>query len=154
MKKLLAFVLLTLTLYSNAQGVSEIPKIDNTDNTKFQFLDVELRPVWPGCETLESESDRFDCFNLGIQKHLIRNFKVPPAATKKEMKAQSGKVFVDFIIEKDGSISSVKITKSVHPKVDAEAIRMVQSMPTMHAPAYVDGKPVRMSYTLPINVKY
>ena len=154
MKQLLALVLLTLTLHSYAQGVGEIPGIDDEGDTTFQFLAVAIRPVWPGCETLESESARFDCFNYGIRNFLVNNFEVPPAITNKEKKAQTGKVFVDFVIEKDGSISSVKIVRSVHPKVDAEAIRMVKSMPDMHAPAYVDGKPVRMSYTLPINVHY
>ena len=155
MKQLLALVLLTLTLHSLAQGVNEFPAgIEDDGVTTFHFLDVGIRPVWPGCETLESESARFDCFNYGIRNFLVNNFEVPPATTQKEKKAQTGKVYVNFVIEKDGSISSVKILRGVHPKVDAEAIRMVKSMPDMHAPAFVDGKPVRMSYTLPINVQY
>jgi TonB family protein len=154
MKQLLAIALSILTLHSYAQGVGEIRKIDDTDNSTFQFLAVAIRPIWPGCESLESESARFDCFNYSISKFIINNFKLPPAITKKEKKVQSGKVFVYFIIEKDGSISSAKILRSVHPKVDSEAIRMVQSIPDMYAPAFVDGKPVRMSYTLPINVQY
>ena len=154
MKQILALVLLTLTLHSYAQRVGKIPGIDDEGDTTFQFFAVAIRPVWPGCETLESESARFDCLNYGIRNFLVNNFEVPPATTQKEKKAQTGKVYVDFVIEKDGSISSVKIQRGVHPKVDAEAIRMVKSMPDMHAPAYVDGKPVRMSYTLPINVQY
>jgi len=154
MKHLLALMLLTLSLHSYAQGVGEIPEIDDDGDTTFNVFAVPIRPVWPGCETLESESARFDCFNYGIRNFLVNNFEVPPATTQKEKKAQTGKVYVDFVIEKDGSISSVKILRGVHPKVDAEAIRMVKSMPDMHAPAFVDGKPVRMSYTLPINVQY
>ncbi len=154
MKHLLALVLLTLSLHSYAQGVDEKILAIGDDDTTFQFFAVPMRPVWPGCETLESESARFDCFNYGIRNFLVNNFEVPPAITNKDKKAQSGNVLVDFVIEKDGSISSVKILRSVHPKVDAEAIRMVKSMPIMHAPAYVDGKPVRMCYTLPIKVAY
>jgi len=154
MKHFLSLVLLTLSLHSYAQGVDEKILAIGDDDTTFQFFAVPIRPVWPGCETLESESARFDCFNYGIRNFLVNNFEVPPAITNKDKKAQSGNVLVDFVIEKDGSISSVKILRSVHPKVDAEAIRMVKSMPIMHAPAYVDGKPVRMSYRLPIKVAY
>ena len=62
----------------------------------------------------------------------------------------TGKVLVNFVIEKDGSITNVKVTKSVHPLLDNEAIRLVKSMPKW-LPAIKDNKVVRCYFTLPIN---
>lgn len=151
MHRLLSLLAFTLTFSAFAQ-VEDLNETD--DQTPFSFATVEQRPIWPGCETLTSEAARFECFNYGMMNFLRNNFNVPTAKNKKEQKARTGKVYVDFVIEKDGSVSSVNIIRSVHPEVDAEAIRMVKSIPTMDAPALVDGKPVRLRYTLPINVQY
>lgn len=151
MHRLLSLLAFTLTFSAFAQ-VEDLNETD--DQTPFSFATVEQRPIWPGCETLTSEGARFECFNYGMMNFLRNNFNVPTAKNKKEQKARTGKVYVDFVIEKDGSVSSVNIIRSVHPEVDAEAIRMVKSIPTMDAPALVDGKPVRLRYTLPINVQY
>jgi len=145
---LLAFVF-TYSAFAQVEGPG-----DSNDATTFSFATVEQRPIWPGCESLTSEEARFECFNYGMMNFLRNNFNVPTAKNKKEQKARTGKVYVDFVIEKDGSVSNVKIIRSVHPEVDAEAIRMVKSIPTMHAPAMLSGKPVRLRYTLPINVQY
>ena len=61
-----------------------------------------------------------------------------------------GKVFVQFVIEKDGSVSNVKVTRSVDPSLDKEAIRVIQSMPKW-TPGKHRQKPVRVSFTVPIN---
>ncbi|MDR2039861.1 MAG: energy transducer TonB [Bacteroidales bacterium] len=60
----------------------------------------------------------------------------------------TGRVFVEFLIEKDGSVSNVKIVGSLDPVLDAEALRVVNSSPSW-TPGKIDGKPVRISYTLP-----
>ena len=151
MHRLLSLLAFTLTFSAFAQ-VGDLNETD--DQTPFSFATVEQRPIWPGCETLTSEEARFECFNYGMMNFLRNNFNVPTAKNKKEEKARTGKVYVDFVIEKDGSVSNVKILRSVHPEVDEEAIRMVKSIPTMHAPAMLSGKPVRLRYTLPINVQY
>jgi protein TonB len=151
MKPLFSLLVFTLTFGAFAQ-VEDLNETD--DQTPFPLAIVEQRPIWPGCETLTSEEARFECFNYGMMNFLRNNFNVPTAKNKKEEKARTGKVYVDFVIEKDGSVSNVKILRSVHPEVDEEAIRMVKSIPTMHAPAMLSGKPVRLRYTLPINVQY
>ena len=60
-----------------------------------------------------------------------------------------GKVFVNFVVEKDGSITNVKVTKSVYPSLDNEAIRLVKSMPKW-LPGKKDGEVVRSRFTLPV----
>ncbi len=60
-----------------------------------------------------------------------------------------GKVFVSFVVEKDGSIQNVKVEKGVSSILDEEAMRVVRNMPKW-TPAMKDGKEVRTSLTLPI----
>jgi TonB family protein len=62
----------------------------------------------------------------------------------------TGCVFVEFFVERDGSVSNVKIIGSVDPTLDAEVLRVVNSSPNW-TPGKMDGHPVRMSYTIPIN---
>ncbi|MDZ7848833.1 MAG: energy transducer TonB [Owenweeksia sp.] len=63
-----------------------------------------------------------------------------------------GKVYVSFVVEKDGSISNVEVLRGVDPLLDDEAIRVINKLPDM-TPAKQRGKPVRMSFTMPINAK-
>lgn len=63
-----------------------------------------------------------------------------------------GRVFMQFVIEKDGSISNVTVLRGVDASLDKEAIRVIKSMPKW-TPGRQRGKPVRVSYQLPINFR-
>ncbi len=78
--------------------------------------------------------------------YLQKNVKYPPIA--KESGIQ-GRVFVNFVVEKDGSISNVKVLRGIGGGCDEEAIRVVKSMPKWK-PGKQRGKPVRVSFNLPI----
>lgn len=80
---------------------------------------------------------------------LSKNLKYPTVC--KEQKIQ-GKVLVKFTVKSDGSISNIRVTKSVDPYLDKEAVRVVKSMPRW-IPGTQDGKPVNVEYTLPITFK-
>ena len=82
-------------------------------------------------------------------KYVGRNFEFPEMA--KQMGIQ-GRVYVSFIVEKDGDFSNIEVVRGVDPMIDKEAIRVVKSMPKV-TPAKQRGRPVRMSFTLPINAK-
>ena len=82
-----------------------------------------------------------------VQKWIAKNVKHPMIAQENNIQ---GKVFVQFVIEKDGSVSDVKVARSVDPSLDKEAIRVVKAMPKWK-PGKQRGKPVRVSYTVPIN---
>ena len=73
-----------------------------------------------------------------------------PAKARKE--GIEGRVIVEFIVEKDGSISGPKVIRSLTPKCDAEALRVVKSMPKWK-PGKQNGKFVRVKYTLPVRFK-
>ena len=106
--------------------------VDN--DTVYQVVDQ--KPEFPGGEKAMFE-------------FLSKNIVYPEKA--KEAGIQ-GRVFVGFVIEKDGSVSEVKIMKGVGGECDEEALRVVKSMPNWK-PGKKDGKVVRVSYTLPINFK-
>ena len=96
-------------------------------------------------EYIEERMPRF--VGEGVEMYIVRNIKYPKDAL--EMKIQ-GKVYVQFIIEKDGSVSEIKILRPVYPSLDYEACRIIQEMPRWR-PGIQKGKPVRVSYTIPIN---
>ena len=88
----------------------------------------------------------------GIQemmKFLSENVKYPQAASKAGIQ---GRVIITFIVEKDGSISSAKVVKSVTEELDAEALRVVNAMPKW-TPGKQKGQPVRVKYTIPISFR-
>ncbi|WBO84627.1 TonB family protein [Hymenobacter yonginensis] len=60
-----------------------------------------------------------------------------------------GKVFVSFVVAVSGQVQDVKVSKSVHPLLDAEALRAVQALPAF-VPGKQNGRPVAVAYTLPI----
>ncbi len=78
-----------------------------------------------------------------------RNVKYPEKAQKEKIQ---GRVTVQFIIEKDGTVTNVKVLRSVHRLLDKEAIRVVEGMPKW-IPGTQRGEPVRVSYTAPINFR-
>ena len=82
-------------------------------------------------------------------QHLARNIKYPTTAQKE---GTQGKVIVQMVIEKDGSVDHVSIVRSISPELDAEAARVVKSMPKWK-PATVKDKTVRCRYTVPVTFK-
>ena len=82
-----------------------------------------------------------------LTQWLAKNTKYPEAALKRKAE---GRVFVQFIIEKDGRVTNVKVLRPVDPDLDREAVRVVSSMPRWK-PGRQRGKFVRVSYTVPIN---
>ena len=85
----------------------------------------------------------------GLYAWLSQNIRYPKEAQEKNIE---GRVSVEFIIEKDGSIKEVKTLRSPSPILSAEAERVVRKMPRWK-PATVKGKPVKMRYVLPIMFK-
>lgn len=82
-----------------------------------------------------------------LQKFLATNIKYPEAAAKNKTQ---GKVFVGFVISKDGSVKRVKVVQGVDPLLDAESVRVVNSMPKW-TPGKEKGILVSVAFTLPIN---
>ena len=81
-----------------------------------------------------------------LAKFLQENLKYPKDALKNNI---SGKVFLRAIVEKDGKLKDIEVIRSVHPSLDAEALRLVKSMPKW-TPATQRGQAVRSKIMLPI----
>ncbi len=85
----------------------------------------------------------------GLMAYLSQNIKYPVVA---EENGIQGRVVLTFIVERDGSITDVKVVKSVDPSLDAEAKRVIRSMPRWK-PGKQNGSAVRVKYTTPVTFR-
>lgn len=131
------------------EAVEPIAMEQEQTSEVLNFAVVESVPVFPGCEDATTNAEKKQCFNQQIMQFVARNFEFPEMA--KQMGIQ-GRVYVSFIVEKNGEFSNIKVVRGVDPLLDKEAIRVVKAMPKV-TPAKQRGRPVRMSFTLPINAK-
>ena len=74
----------------------------------------------------------------------------PQAAIERKIK---GKVYLTFIVEKDGSVSNVTIVKGVDPLLDDEAVKAISASPRW-TPGLQRGEPVRVRYSIPLNFSF
>ena len=131
------------------EEVEVIEMEEEVSDEVLSFAVVESVPIFPGCEDAKDNEERKTCFQQKVLIFVSNNFEFPEMA--KEMGIQ-GRVYVNFVIEKNGSITNVEIVRGVDPLLDDEAVRVVKKLPKL-IPAKQRGKPVRMSFTLPINAK-
>ena len=82
-----------------------------------------------------------------LYKFIQQNLKYPQLAKENNI---TGRVFVTFVVEKDGSVSNVKAARDIGGGCGAEAVRVIKSMPKW-TPGKQRGKAVRAAYTLPVN---
>jgi protein TonB len=110
---------------------SESPNAE--DNSIYNTAGVEVRPEFPG----------------GIQEFynfVGRNYKTP------NVKNLKGKIFVTFVVEKDGSLSDIKVLRDIGHGTGEEAVRVLKECPKW-LPAEQNGKKVRVLYSLPISIQ-
>jgi protein TonB len=81
-----------------------------------------------------------------IPSYISKNIVYPEKAKKEKIE---GRVFVNFIVEKDGKVSDVKVLRGIGGGCDEEAMRVVREMPDW-TPGMQDGQAVRVSYNVPI----
>ena len=105
---------------------------DDNGNTIYEV--VEQMPEFP------------DGGQSGLMDYLKKNIQYPEAAKKAGVQ---GRVILQFVVDKDGSIDNVSVLRGVNPDLDKEAIRVVSNMPNWK-PGMQKGKPVKVKYTVPI----
>ena len=106
------------------------------------FVIVEDMPRFQGCADDQ-------CTQMEIMKYIAKNTKYPPIAKENNI---TGRVFVSFVVDKTGKVTQVKVLRGVDKYLDAEAVRVVQSMPKFK-PGKQKGKTVSVQYNVPINFK-
>lgn len=92
------------------------------------------------------EMPSFPGGNGALMSYLASNIKYPVVAQENDVQ---GRVIVSFVVERDGSISDVRVARSVDPSLDREAQRVVKSMPRWK-PGKQNGSAVRVKYTVPV----
>jgi TonB family protein len=125
-------------------GVTELPtappppigKTITVDGRDDVYVVVEEMPEFPGGVT-------------ALRNFLAQSVKYPAEAVSKGVQ---GKVYVTFIVDKDGSTKNAKIARGVDPSLDAEALRVVSSLPKWK-PGMQKGQAVAVQYTVPINFR-
>ena len=108
---------------------------------------VQLPPATFGFNLLEG----VPTYPGGMQelyKYIGNNFVYPKSLLKERPR---GKIIINFVVEKDGSIAEVYAKQSVHPLLDAEAIKVIEQMPKWK-PGQQNGKPVRVAYDIPLSM--
>lgn len=139
----LLFTILNSTIYSQTEVKKTTQQSVNTNNNKPAannnssqlFLFAQTMPSFPGGESK-------------LREYIIKNFNYPDYERTHGI---SGTSNVSFVVEKDGSLTDIKVVKGV-PKgsgCDAEGIRLVKQMPRWK-PGIQNGKPVRVQMSLPI----
>ncbi len=132
--------------YSSTYPVVKIPKqeikeVTPTKNSKISkskkiYDVVDEMPVFPGG-------------NGALLEYLATHVKYPVVAQENGVQ---GRVIVSFVVECDGSITDVRVERSVDPSLDREAIRVVSSMPRW-SPGKLNGYIVRVKYSAPVAFK-
>ena len=114
--------------------INEPVKPKEEENKVFDV--VEQMPSFPGGMA-------------ALMAYLQKSIKYPPVA---EENGIQGRVVCTFVVERDGSVTDVRVAKSVDPSLDKEAVRVVSAMPKW-IPGKQNGQSVRVKYTLPVTFR-
>ena len=131
---LVSFVAMTFSAF--AFNPIALCQVNDTTGKAEVFVDYEQQPMFPGGET-------------ALLKFLQENVKYPPKAVKDSIQ---GRVVVQFLIDPAGYVGEVKVVRSVSEELDAEAVRVVKTLPRF-VPGRIFGKAVSAWYTLPVTFK-
>ena len=130
MKKILFPIIISMAfLFAGADAVAQ-----DTKDADPRYLLLDEHPTFKG----GSPND----FALWVAK----NVKYPKYAKEADIE---GTVLVHFVIDKKGKISEAHVHQGVHPVLDEEAVRVILKSPKWK-PGKKDGKPVKVSYTMPV----
>ena len=118
--------------------VTELFEIVETETVVEDIIhvSVEVMPEFPGG-------------TAALMKYLGSNIKYP---TISQETGSQGKVIVQFVVDRDGTISNPEVVRGVDPYLDKEAIRVISSMPKW-TPGVQNGKKVRVKYTVPVSFR-
>lgn len=118
------------------------------EEVEVAFAVIEDVPVFPGCEGLSKIKTK-ECFQQKMQEHVIKNFKYPETALDLGIQ---GRVSVIFVIDSKGHTTNIR-SRGPDKILETEAERIIGLLPKMQ-PGKQRGKPVRVTYAIPIFFKY
>ena len=127
--------------------IEDVEVMEEEVEVDVPFAIIEDVPLFPGCENVK-KSERRKCFQENIQRHIAKNFRYPEIA--QEMGIQ-GRVYVQFVIDKDGSITGIR-TRGPDKNLEKEANRIISKLPKM-TPGKQRGRAVRVPFSIPITFR-
>jgi periplasmic protein TonB len=136
-----------------AISVADVTGTDDVNGVDVATLDENQAITQEEVEEVYGAVDQMPEFpggEMALRNWISNNIRYPKIASDKGI---HGKVYINFVVEKDGSISNVRIVQGVEPSLDKEALRVINSLPRWRA-GLQGGEPVRVSYTVPINFVY
>ncbi len=122
--------------------IDSISVLEEIEDEIIDFILIEEVPIFPGCE---DSKDKRACFQAMMIKHVNKNFRYPESAIEMGLE---GRVFIQFTIQKDGSIGDIKM-RGPDRILETEAVRIIKKLPQM-TPGKQRGKNVRVPFTMPI----
>jgi periplasmic protein TonB len=118
------------------------------------FKVVEQMPRFPGCENISgTNEEKLKCAEGKMLEYIYKNVKYPAIARENGIQ---GRVVIQFVVERDGSITDAQVVRDIGAGCGEEALRVVNSMNSMSekwTPGKQRGKPVRVQFTLPVQFK-
>ena len=140
---------LTILMRDDVQPMEEMVVVAQTPKEEVKYTEVEVEEEEVKEKVIFQVVEEMPEFPGGMgeaMKFLAKNIKYPVAAQQAKIE---GRVIVQFVVERDGSISDVHTLRGVNPDLNAEAIRVVSLMPKWK-PGKQRGKAVAVKYTMPI----
>ena len=128
------------------KSLGEIEKPEDEPKEIFNMVNVEIVPIYPGCEKKTTNNERIKCMSEKLSRLIQRKFDTDLAAELGLNGKQ--KIDVQFKIDKEGKITDVK-ARAPHPQLKKEAERLTTKIPVMK-PGLQRAKPVSVIYHLPI----
>lgn len=122
-------------VYEEPEEIEE--EIIEEDNSIFNLYELQQKPEYPGGMA-------------ALLGYVQRNYKVPSRDIEEGNK---GKIFVQFVIEKNGRVGDVTIARGINDRLNKEAIRVIKSLPKW-SPGMNAGAPARVRYVFPITIKF
>ena len=139
----------TLTIVDDDADVEEttIATSEETNQAvEIKYVPVAVEEEEPEEQTIFEVVEQMPEFPNGGMAGLSKNIKYPTIAQEN---GTQGRVTVQFVVNRDGSIVDAKVLRGVDPYLDKEAIRVISSMPKWK-PGMQRGKAVRVKYTVPV----
>ncbi|WP_299224627.1 energy transducer TonB [uncultured Psychroserpens sp.] len=128
--------------------IDEVYVEDVEEDIEIPFAVIENVPIFPGCEK-GSKKEQMDCFQKQMKLHVKKHFTYPEDALDAGI---SGKVHVLFVIDKTGCVAKIR-SRGPDELLENEAERIIGLLPQM-IPGKQRGRPVSMSYSIPISFVY
>ena len=145
-----AFVKVKPHVNQNIQPKTNLPiKLNNELVFSEEYLEPDTIVFIDSIFDLVEENPSFPGGEKKLYEFLSKNLRYPEMAKENGIQ---GKVFIQFVVWKDGSIKDVKVVKSIHNTLDKEAFRVVNKMPNW-SPGKQQGKVVNTKFTIPIKFK-